>query len=284
MSMASVKMRPPNPISSRSSSVSTAGASVAGVRAPVISGTVMCAVMIAPRPASTARRKGSSSTESMRSRLTRMTGSEMCESTPVSPWPGKCFAVAIAPWSCRPRTKADPSRPTCSGSSPKERTLMTGFSGLLLTSRTGAKGTCTPIARASSAVTRPISYASPGSPDAPSAMSAGNRVAPPSQMLVGACTTPSNRNPAPASRSALTSRGRSDSDCSQFSFAATSVGDPTEMMMPPTWCSSTIARARSPAAEPSGAKSPRSQGIMSWPTFSSSVRVSRVRSAQARAS
>ena len=157
MSMASVNTRPPNPISSRSSEVSTSGARVAGVRAPVISGTVMCAVMTAPSPTSTARRKGRSSTESMRSRLTRITGSARCESTPVSPWPGKCLAVAMAPWSCIPLTKAVPRAATRFGSSPKERTLMTGFSGLLLTSSTGAKGTWTPMARASSAVTRPIS-------------------------------------------------------------------------------------------------------------------------------
>ena len=63
---------------------------------------------------------------------------------------------------------------------------MTGFSGLLFTSSTGANGTWTPMARASSAVILPVSYASPGSPAAPSAISAGNRVAPPSHMLVGA--------------------------------------------------------------------------------------------------
>ena len=31
---------------------------------------------------------------------------------PVSPWPGKCFAVASIPWSCSPRTSAATSRPT----------------------------------------------------------------------------------------------------------------------------------------------------------------------------
>ena len=284
MSIASVKTSPPNSISSRRREVRTAGARVAGTFAPVIPGTVMWAVMIAPSPESIARRKGRSSTESMRSRLTRITGSEMCESIPVSPWPGKCLAVAIAPWSWTPLTKAAPRRATCAGSSPIARTLMTGFSGLLFTSSTGAKGTWTPIARPSSAVTRPISYAIPGSPAAPSAISAGKRVAPPSQMLVGACSTASKRKPAPASRSEPIRSGRSERDWSQLSLAATSMGEPTEMMMPPTRCSSTSARARRPADDALGVKSPIRKGIISCATLSSRVREARVCSAQPRPS
>ena len=66
-------------------------------------------------------------------------GRPTCESTSVSPCPGKCFAVATSPPSCVPRTNAADSRATRSGSSPNERVLITGFDGLLLTSTTGAK-------------------------------------------------------------------------------------------------------------------------------------------------
>jgi hypothetical protein len=44
---------------------------------------------------------------------------------------------------------------TVFGSSPKDRVLMIGFSGLLLTSATGKNTQCTPSARASRAVTTP---------------------------------------------------------------------------------------------------------------------------------
>ena len=66
-------------------------------------------------PAAMAARNGTSSTESSRAQSDVMTGSARCESVPVSPWPGKCFAVASMPWSCRPRTSAATSRPTCDG-------------------------------------------------------------------------------------------------------------------------------------------------------------------------
>ena len=88
-----------------------------------------------------------------------ITGSAMCESVPVSPCPGKCFAVASIPWSWRPRTSAATMPATAAGSSPKERVLMIGLAGLLLTSATGANARWMPTARPSSAVMRPISYA-----------------------------------------------------------------------------------------------------------------------------
>lgn len=64
---------------------------------PLSPGTEICAVMTAPMPASIAARNGRSSTESMRARSWLMTGNAMWESTSVSPWPGKCLPVAIAP-------------------------------------------------------------------------------------------------------------------------------------------------------------------------------------------
>ena len=53
--------------------------------------------MIAPTPALTAARKGTSSTVSSRLLLTVTTGNARWEFVPVSPCPGKCFPVAIMP-------------------------------------------------------------------------------------------------------------------------------------------------------------------------------------------
>ena len=64
----------------------------------------------------------------------------------VSPCPGKCFSVATTPPACRPSTAARTIAPTRPGSSPNERMLITGLRGLLFTSATGAKFTCTPMA------------------------------------------------------------------------------------------------------------------------------------------
>ena len=55
----------------------------------------------------------------------------------VSPWPGKCFSVVSIPPSCEPRMYAVTIEPTSAGSSPKERVLMIGFSGLICTSAMG---------------------------------------------------------------------------------------------------------------------------------------------------
>ncbi len=87
-----------------------------------------------------AARNGTSSTESSRLQGPAMTGSAMWESVPVSPCPGKCFAVASMPWSWSPWMAATTSRPTAYGSSPNERVLMIGLAGLLLMSATGRKG------------------------------------------------------------------------------------------------------------------------------------------------
>ena len=61
--------------------------------------TTMCAVMIDCTPAAMAARNGSSATSSIDS----TTGSARCESTDVSPWPGKCLAHAATPARCSPR-------------------------------------------------------------------------------------------------------------------------------------------------------------------------------------
>ena len=158
---------------------------------------------------------------------------------------------------------------------------MTGLSGLLLTSSTGAKGRWTPTARASTAVTRPISQARLSSPAAPTAMSDGNRVAPPSSMSLGRKTAPRMRYPAPLSRSAPTSSGYFASDCRLLILAATSEGEPTDTITPPTPSSRTASAMRSKSSEPAGAKSPSIHGISNWPAFSSRVIDSRTEDAQA---
>ena len=81
----------------------------------------------------------------------------MCESTAVSPCPGKCLATAPTPEDCRPRTAATTWRDTRSGSAPKLRTPMTGFSGLLLMSATGAKFMVMPSPRSSVPMARMVS-------------------------------------------------------------------------------------------------------------------------------
>ena len=71
-------------------------------------GTTRCAVMIEPTPASIAARKGTSAA----SQSPEATGSARCESTAVSPWPGKCLAQATTPCACVPRTNAATWRAT----------------------------------------------------------------------------------------------------------------------------------------------------------------------------
>ena len=74
---------------------------------------------------------------------------------------------------------AVPMRDTSSGSPPNARVAMTGLSGFEFTSRTGAKRRWTPLARASTAVMRPYSYAKRSSPIAPNAIVGGKFVPPP---------------------------------------------------------------------------------------------------------
>ena len=101
---------------------------------------------------------GFSSTASIRSLLTLEARQARWLSMSVSPWPGKCLAVTSTRFfgsECAPSMYAATCCATSSGFSPKERMLITGFSGLLLTSATGAKIHWTPSARASRAVTSP---------------------------------------------------------------------------------------------------------------------------------
>ncbi len=94
--------------------------------------------MIACTPAAIAARNGASSTSSSAARDRAMRGRSWCESTAVSPCPGKCLAQAATPASCSPVIHAAVCRATMAGSAPKDRTPITGLSGLLLTSASGA--------------------------------------------------------------------------------------------------------------------------------------------------
>ena len=99
------------------------------------------------------------------------------ESTSVAPWPGKCFAQAATPPAWRPVTNAATWRETSAGSEPNERTPITGLSGLVLTSATGARSSVIPTARSSSASARAICSVSATSSIAPSARWPGTRAA-----------------------------------------------------------------------------------------------------------
>lgn len=100
MSRASVTTTPSKPRRSRSRPVTIGRERVAGSLEGSSAGKTMCAVMMASTPASTAARKGGSSNSSQAARVCRITGSPTWLSVSVSPWPGKCLAVAAtpAPW------------------------------------------------------------------------------------------------------------------------------------------------------------------------------------------
>ena len=150
-----------------------------------------------------------------------------CESVPVSPCPGKCFAAVNMPCSFDPLINAATRLPTCTGSSPKERVLMMGLSGLLFTSATGNRFHCTPMARDSSAVIAPNLSAYAMLPVAPKAMASGK------------AGTELTREASPRSKSAAISKGSLESRWSWLATAATSRGGFLSRIGPSTWTVST---------------------------------------------
>ena len=112
-----------------------------------ITGTWRCPTIIPLNPARMASLKGYNSTLSNRSRVKGSTGNALWESTSVSPCPGKCLQTESTPPPSSPVAYAITLSATRTGSSPKERLLITGFLGLTFTSATGAKLTCTPSSR-----------------------------------------------------------------------------------------------------------------------------------------
>ncbi len=97
-----------------------------------------------------------------------MRGSPWCESTTVSPWPGKCLAHAATPVDCSPSTNAAECRATRSGSSPKLRTPMTGLSGEEFTSTLGARSSPMPSPASSLPMAAAVARVSTGSSSRPS--------------------------------------------------------------------------------------------------------------------
>ena len=146
ISMQSVMIKPVKPSAFRNSPVSTFLDSVAGkLGSDSIAGKITCAVIIASTCASIAALKGANSIASKRSRTCGTNAEPICESVDVSPCPGKCLAQRNMPPAFKPRNAAPPKRLTVATSSPNERTPITGLSGLLLTSKTGAKLKLIPI-------------------------------------------------------------------------------------------------------------------------------------------
>ena len=224
-----------------------------GTGAGSSAGTPRCPTITEPTPASIAARNGTSSTASSRSRPASSRGSARCESTWVSPCPGKCFAVASSPARWIPRITAWPYRATSCGSLPKLRTLITGLRGSTFTSTTGARTWFTPTARASRAVIFPCSSASPRSPAAATAIAGGHHV------------TSASRIPTPASKSALTSSGVSATSCSlAFSQAVSKTFDANQIT-PPAPLSRTCRTSSAHAADRSFMNLPRAGMTKSWP-------------------
>ena len=120
-----------------------------------------------------------------------ISGKPRCESTAVSPCPGKCFAVAIAPAACAPFVNAAAKRATSAGSSPYER-VDHRVGGVVVYIDDGQDLMHAERARFASS---PLARAYSGLPVAPTAM------------FQGKLTVSSKRIPAPASRSAEMSKG-----------------------------------------------------------------------------
>jgi hypothetical protein len=89
---------------------------------------------------------------------------------------------------------------------------------------------------------RPTSSASRTSPVAAIAMLLGKIVALPALISEGT-NVPPTRRPRPGSRSDATSRGTSASCWSEFTFDATSIGEPSDMITPPMRSLTTALRA-----------------------------------------
>ena len=77
----------------------------------------------------------------------------------MSPCPGKCFPTGRIPRESEPFANAIARAAAACGSPEKARSPITGFAGLLSTSRTGAKFTSIPTARSSAAVAAPTASA-----------------------------------------------------------------------------------------------------------------------------
>ena len=132
----------------------------------------MCAVIMAGA-CTAAVRNGASSSRSSSSTGLSTVGRSRCESTLVSPWPGKCLTQQATPSAWLPAIQASASSAARCGSAPNERSAITGLYGLLLRSSTGAKFQLKPSDLMARATAAPVRCARPASSAAPRPMADG---------------------------------------------------------------------------------------------------------------
>mmetsp|Transcript_32739 Transcript_32739/g.104332 ORF Transcript_32739/g.104332 Transcript_32739/m.104332 type:complete len:245 (-) Transcript_32739:7-741(-) len=165
ISMSSVTTTPSNPSSFRRYAMApllmVAGSPLSSPAPESSAAVATCATMTAATPALTTSLKGGISTSWSLLREWRITGRLRCESTSVSPCPGQCFTHAATPCPWMPPTIATPMRPTTAASREKDRSAITGLSGFVSTSTTGARSISMWTSRSSLPSTRPAACAAP---------------------------------------------------------------------------------------------------------------------------
>lgn len=119
----------------------------------------MCPTITIGQPASIAFLNGTYSHDASSCAVSWVTAAPVCESSLVSPCPGKCLAQGSTPASSIALTWAATISPTSWGSLPKERGPITGLLGLVSTSATGAKSTLKPMSARYPAMAAPTSAA-----------------------------------------------------------------------------------------------------------------------------
>ena len=104
-------------------------------------------------------------------------GSSRCESTAVSPWPGKCLAQAATPCRCVPADeRSDVAGDERRGRRRSSARRSPGSSGFVFTSATGARFRFTPARASSPAIAAATSSVSAGSSTTPSARLPGKEL------------------------------------------------------------------------------------------------------------
>ena len=203
-------------------------------------------------------RNGASSSLSSESLDLSTIGRSKCESTCVSPCPGKCLTQHATRSLRAPRSHAAPRRATSSAFAEKLRSAITGLSGLLLTSSTGAKFQLKPVLRMPRATAAPTSCASDASPAAPSAIAAGG-----CGRKVARITAPPSWSRPISALDPITSRNSAVSARTSSSLPRLSRNSATARMR----------QRRRNVAWASSSVLPRIPTMTSWPGWSSSAAV-----------
>lgn len=150
MASESVTTSPSKPSSPRSQSLRTVAlnparrSDSAGGRAL---GAVICPTITSGAPAAMPAAKGVHSPLRSAASVFSVTAASSWLSWAVSPWPGKCLRQASTPASPSPSTAARTQAAAVCGSAENARLPMTGLSGLVFTSATGAKSSAKPKSR-----------------------------------------------------------------------------------------------------------------------------------------